>query len=235
MILTESSTSPGGFSYALAYNLDETNFEYPGDFVIVRYVATLTGDNFPEGVHTVNFPTTTVITIPDEEPLYATVAEADAYFLLTLNAELWNGFSIVQKTRGLYMGSNDIDQEQYMGYKNSLTSANNRRQFPRILPEHSGLFNIDTEGLPELVKQACMEQALYLMRHLPESDPNDRRDLQQAGLTGAGHGRSSESWDIERAANDRLCAIAREKLRPFFAVGVEPGFGIGAGFGGYGR
>lgn len=219
--------SPDGVFYDLAYELDFDTYDFPGDFIIVVYQATLDGQSFPEAKHVVNFQSSSELTFADGDAPYATVDEADAYFLKTLDSDAWSEFGRLQKQRALYEASNDIDAEQYMGYKNTLTSAEQKRQFPRILPEHSGLFNLDTSGMPTLVKEACYVQAFFLLRAKTAGhDPNDRRDLQQFGLTQVGHGRSSESWDIERAANDRLCAAAREKLRGFLAAGADWGFGI---------
>jgi hypothetical protein len=92
---------------------------------------------------------------------YTTLAEADAYFADRLNSSEWSAASNGTKEKALITATRRIDEEQFLGYKASLTQA---LKWPRynVLDEDGHYFAFDS--IPERVKQAVYITALELLR-----------------------------------------------------------------------
>jgi len=82
--------------------------------------------------------------------MYATIAEAQAYFDGRLNTEVWDDATDDNKTKALTMATTLMDRLNYRGDK---ADADQELQFPR---------GSDTE-VPQDIKDACSEIALALL------------------------------------------------------------------------
>lgn len=190
-------------------------------------IATLAADSVP--------------TLPDGLEPYADIAYADAYFNRRLGAFDWFGLPEAIKLRALVTAADDLDSEVYKGVKLDYFTAPgalipatraSQRQWPRIIPEYSYIWYTDGEDpssyIPNDIKDANCEQAAFLVRALyaNREDPNDRRDIQLAGLSGFQGQGAAETWLHERMPNDRICAAARDRIRPYLLVAAPLGFGF---------
>jgi len=225
----------GANVFRIFYDLDQDALDYPGDFVILAFDLVATTAEIRRFEQVATFAGAGIPTIPTGREPYALLAEADTYFASRLGEEArWNGFSDRLKTMALITASDDVDTERYLGRKMAplqaaTGSTYTLRQWPRIIPAFTYpgidqlIVNTD-DGIPEAVKFATCQQALWLLKHVgPYGDPNDRRAAQQAGLTGMAGGGTTENWDLTRTGNDRLCPAARDLLRPFLLIGADVG------------
>lgn len=101
--------------------------------------------------------------------VYSTLAETDAYFANHLKFATWNDFTQVQKQRAKIMATLMIDREKFKQDKASIAPIGSddfqRLEFPRI-------YCYDNDGelyIPEEIKMAEAEQALYLLEDMAES------------------------------------------------------------------
>ena len=231
--------------YTFTTDLDTTNYSYPEDFVILDISAIDRTDpptDTTAGVHqftqVATFASTSVPTVATSRTPYASLTFASAYFALRLGqSEIWNSYGAYQLTQALVTASDDIDTEKYGGriYHTALDSQQSRpRQFPRSMTEHhylgvnegtSDSLTDENTGIPVNVRYACCEQAMYLLLTLGRGqDPNDRRNMQAAGVTGFSQGRQGEQYDLSRAAVTRICPAAYDLLAPYLLRGADYGY-----------
>lgn len=101
---------------------------------------------------------------------YVTAVEAEAYFDERMNAAPWAAISSDDDAvaRALISATRRLDQEIYMGYK---TDPDQALQWPRTGVTDRDGGDIPEDVLPTELKQATMEQALY-MAGLGTTDPS---------------------------------------------------------------
>lgn len=237
----ESTGSLGAddFVYTITRGLDVQAFTYPADHVIVTLDAIgVSGQQYQFDVVVPFSGQGSYVSEAGFEP-YGELSEARAFFATRIEGVQWESWAPRDQYRLLCSASDDLDTEVYKGQKRYWTGsiplqsstpqkwAN--RSFPRILPEFTfadlHLTAGNSNDVPHNVKRACFLQALHLGRRflVDRVDPNERRELQRAGLTGFSVG-TQENWDLARASRDRICAAAFDLIRPYLATSVQQGF-----------
>lgn len=101
---------------------------------------------------------------------YAAVADGDTYFDERLQASAWTGESdAAVKTRALIMATRRLDQETFVGYKNSTSQA---LEWPREDAYDRDGEEYTTTAIPTVIKHAMFEIALaFLNSNADSSDP----------------------------------------------------------------
>lgn len=221
--------------YTFTYELDQTNLDYPEDYVVLSISATDTGGGTYDFTRVASFTGTSTPTPEEGFSPYGTVAEADAYFNTTLYAPEWEAYSTANKTRALIMASDHIDQETYLGRRHWAWTTSSSDYSHRVWPRwfdgpyrylyHQAPLD-ETTGIPNSIKRASFVQALFILKTQLTAgiDINARREMQTAGLTGMSQGRSSEGWDLSRTPNTALCRAALDILNPYLAHTVQIGY-----------
>ena len=133
---------------------------------------------------------------------YCTIEEANEYFAGRLHAESWGQADDSTKEKALRQATRAIDRQPLKGRKNDPAQV---LAFPRYP---------DTE-VPEVVKEACCEEALALL----ERGNSQRRKLQQEGVQSFSLGNMSEVY-VPGAGRGLLSQEAKELLRPWLLGGV---------------
>jgi len=133
---------------------------------------------------------------------YIDIAGADEYFAGRLHAESWGQADDSTKEKALRQATRAIDRQPLKGRKNDPAQV---LAFPRYP---------DTE-VPEVVKEACCEEALALL----ERGNSQRRKLQQEGVQSFSLGNMSEVY-VPGAGRGLLSQEAKELLRPWLLGGV---------------
>lgn len=166
--------------------------------------------------------------------IYATLAEATAYFNDRLHADAWTAASADDQARALIMSTKHIDRLTLKGRKKQFSLQT--LQFPRCYPgdlismvEYVGNLPepmadgwvCDTD-IPQVVKNACCEQALFL---LGLTDYERHRNKQHVlGIVGGSVGSANEYAGQSQAQSNRrttiLCPEARELLRSYLSGSV---------------
>lgn len=165
---------------------------------------------------------------------YISVSDADDYFETRLYAGAWATASDDDKARALIMSTKHIDRLILKGRKKQFSLQT--LQFPRCYPgdlislvEYVGnlpepmadgwVCDID---IPQVVKDACSEQALFL---LGLTDYERHRNKQHVlGIVGGSVGSANEYAGQMQVEGNRkatvLCPEVRELLRPYLAGSV---------------
>ena len=133
---------------------------------------------------------------------YIDIAGANEYFAGRLHAESWGQADDSTKEKALRQATRAIDRQPLKGRKNDPAQV---LAFPRYP---------DTE-VPEVVKEACCEEALALL----ERGNSQRRKLQQEGVQSFSLGNMSEVY-VPGAGRGLLSQEAKELLRPWLLGGV---------------
>jgi len=133
---------------------------------------------------------------------YIDIAGANEYFAGRLHAEVWEQADESTKEKALRQATRAIDRQPLRGRK---TETGQALAFPRYP---------DTE-IPEVVKEACCEEALALL----ERGNSQRRKLQQEGVQSFSLGNMSETY-AAGAGKGLLSQEAKELLRPWLLGGV---------------
>ena len=133
---------------------------------------------------------------------YIDVAGANEYFGRRLHAEVWEQADESTKEKALRQATRAIDRQPLRGRK---TETGQALAFPRYP---------DTE-IPEVVKEACCEEALALL----ERGNSQRRKLQQEGVQSFSLGNMSETY-AAGAGKGLLSQEAKELLQPWLLGGV---------------
>lgn len=174
------------------------------------------------------------VTLIVGENTYISLADAEAYFNERLYVDEWDSASDDDKSRALIMATKHIDRLALVGCK-KLESQ--KQQFPRCYPtDQRGLASyignlpeVSADGwacdtdIPQVVKEACCEQALFL---LSLTDYERHRNKQHVlGIVGGSVGSANEYAGQTQAQTNRqstvLCPEAREILRPYFPKKVN--------------
>jgi hypothetical protein len=95
---------------------------------------------------------------------YATVEEADVYFLTRLNTEDWDDASETEKLQALNMATRAINNLRFKGTKSVSTQEN---AWPRIIDsefsERSWYHYYNVDAIPSWLKEATCEIAINLL------------------------------------------------------------------------
>lgn len=134
---------------------------------------------------------------------YCTVEYANEYFSGRLHSEVWEQANEADKEKALRQATRAIDRQPLKGRKNDPAQV---LAFPRY-PE--------TE-IPEVVKEACCEEALALL----ERGNSQRRKLQQEGVQSFTLGSISETF-APGSGRGLLSQEAKELLRPWLLGAVN--------------
>lgn len=165
---------------------------------------------------------------------YVSLVEATAYFNDRLYADAWTAATADDQAKALIMATKHIDRLTLKGRKKQFSLQ--VLQFPRCYPgdlislvEYVGnlpepmadgwVCDID---IPQVVKNACCEQALFL---LGLTDYERHRNKQHVlGIVGGSVGTANEYAGQAQAQTNRrvtiLCPEARELLRPYISRSV---------------
>ena len=223
--IDEIDDDPGvgtDFRYEVALFDATDQADFPGNFISVVWNGEIGGQ--PYATIGANVAIQPGFVEPTDfepfEPPYSTLAEANFYWNFKLDGDDWNEFTDNQKFLALFSASEHIDQLNYWGRKFFLTGTVGR-QFPRILPADLFEFTaIEEVDIPLKVKTATQIQALYLLRNKRDrTDPAQRQDLQNQGVTGVSRLSSSESWDLDRRRRHMLTAEAYNEIKSFIFRG----------------
>lgn len=134
---------------------------------------------------------------------YCSIEYADEYFKNRLHAESWEQADNETKEKALQQATRAIDRQPLKGRKNDPAQV---LAFPRYP---------DTE-IPEVVKEACCEEALALL----ERGNSQRRKLQQEGVQSFTLGSISETF-APGSGRGLLSQEAKELLRPWLLGAVN--------------
>ena len=134
---------------------------------------------------------------------YIDIAGANEYFAGRLHAEVWEQADESAKEKALRQATRAIDRQPLRGRK---TNPEQELAFPRYP---------DTE-IPEVVKEACCEEALALL----ERGNSQRRKLQQEGVQSFSLGNMSETY-AAGAGKGLLSQEAKELLQPWLIGAVN--------------
>lgn len=164
---------------------------------------------------------------------YISLEDAAKYFNERLHSDAWTAATDDNKARALIMATRHIDRLALVGRKKV---SSQDLQFPRCyptticslaeyignLPEPSADGWACDIGIPQIVKDACCEQALFL---LGLSDYERYRNKQNVlGIVGGSVGNANEYAGQSQAQTNRrstiLCPEARELLRPYLSGSV---------------
>lgn len=130
-------------------------------------------------------PVTVVATVSgDTSNSYLSVADATAILDLRLGASAWTDATTDDKGRALIMATRDIDTNRFLGYRISSAQA---LEFPRTYQRET------TDQIPADVKNACAEQALWLLQNANTGGRSDRQQLRAEGVTSYTVGNLSET------------------------------------------
>jgi hypothetical protein len=124
---------------------------------------------------------------------YVTIDEADAYFSYRFGASAWQALSSANKEIALRHSTQSIDQQRLRGYQVQDTQA---LAFPRYIPgswDASGLLYPSTD-IPQAVKDACCEEALWLAQNASTGGMSPRQQLQAEGVSSFMVGNLQESY-----------------------------------------
>ena len=169
---------------------------------------------------------------------YVTLAEAEIYLGDRLNATEWTEADADNKRRALIQACKDIDKLRFIGIKYYTgkvgSSTHQLLKFPRKYPELEVIFDdildeyiqgggrekdypfgTDNSGnpiIPVPVKNAQCEQALYLLQ--VGADAQNRKNLQNQGVTSFRIGNFAETFGKEFAANP-ICEPSVQMLGEF--------------------
>lgn len=135
---------------------------------------------------------------------YVTVQEADEYLAVAYRPDAWTEASEADREAALIEATRQIDRQPLRGAR---AAADQPLAFPRV----------GQAEVPEAVKQAVCEQALFLLR---QSDYDRRRELAiQQGVGSVTIGDASETIDPAvvrvRMTTTTICPAAQELLRPW--------------------
>lgn len=90
---------------------------------------------------------------------YATVAEADAYFLTRVNSSAWTGADAV-KEAALITATAFLNERDWKGYR---ATQGQRLAWPRVQVVDADGYAIDAGTIPRGLKEAVFEEALGLL------------------------------------------------------------------------
>lgn len=140
---------------------------------------------------------------------YVSLAEATAYFAARFGADAWDYLSEANREKALKQATREVDRHRFHG---SRWRWNQALEFPRQYPYHrEHPEHTTTVEIPASVKEATLEQALWIATHETAGGRSPRQQLQQEGVTQFRVGSTSETFG--GASLSILCPEARQLLR----------------------
>lgn len=165
---------------------------------------------------------------------YISLEDAVTYFNERLHVDVWDSATEDNKSRSLIMATRHIDRLHLSGRKKDYSQA---LAFPRCyppglfslieyvgnLPEPAGDGYVCDLTIPQVVIDACCEQALFL---LELTDYELYRNKQHVlGIVGGSVGSANEYAGQSQAQTNRkstvICTEARELLRSYLTGSVR--------------
>lgn len=138
---------------------------------------------------------------------YISRDDATTYFEGRLGASAWSSASNGDKDIALVQATRHIDRyHRFHGAKNSTAQA---LQFPRDVQEEA------VSALPQCVKDACCEEALWVLQNPTRGGRSQRQQLQAEGVQSFGVGDLRE--EFARTSRDGLCPEARDMLKDWIS------------------
>lgn len=225
-------TTAGSYSYLVTdFDVADKSL-WPGTFIITVWQATdaATGEVSSWSEIVTIDAAQTIPTVASEREPYADISYSLEYFAGMRRGAEWDdltAMSIGDAYKLLIEASDDLDTEHYKGQKLRVfanDSASIGRAFPRVFGPHemSGFHSGTSDFMPAEIKRACCEQALWIhQQEMRGNEYENRMELQDNGITGMSRGRSSESYDLDRAKRSRICRRAQEMILPYLARTVQ--------------
>ena len=149
---------------------------------------------------------------------YVTTTEADEYFGARLRIEAWEEASPEERETALEMATRMIDAQRLVGRR---AEEDQELAFPRKTMTKTGWWS--SEEVPQDIKDACCEQALFLL----ELTPYERRRMRQHELgvvsqqIGEVTERSSAALVMYNQQNMKMCKEAMQLLKPYIVGKVR--------------
>lgn len=140
---------------------------------------------------------------------FGSVAEADDYISTIPGADDWHALDAVQKRRFLIDAARDICRENLRGCRATSTQA---LAFPRVdveKPDSAWGECYAADEIPQLVKEAQFERALYRLRNRARSASGQRAI---ASYSGSGR---SVTYDLSRTPLEGECLEYDALMAPF--------------------
>ncbi len=142
---------------------------------------------------------------------YVTVSEAMSYLGHRLGGRDWTKTDDDNKEQSLLMATQNIDNTQFIG---QYAVSGQEHAFPRMIWSETTGEYITQSVVPQIVKDACCEEALFLVKY----GNNERITMQALGVRRASReGVAEEYVKIERTI---LSPQARALLRKYMVGGV---------------
>lgn len=218
------STILVGEEYKVSTGLYSYNYTIPNNppFIDIEWVGITEGladvsrdrieiDWFEQDTNTIPAPTLT-----EGTNTYITLEDANEYFLSRLSSDIWEGSSDVNKAKALIQATRNIDK---LIFKGSKTVYGQPLAFPRTLESHipDYIFTV-TEEIPQIVKDACCEEAIMLLDNLV--NPNTRYELQKQGVKQISFGHASETYVVSNSIKTVMNAEVLSLLKGYIASSV---------------
>lgn len=130
---------------------------------------------------------------------YVSLVEAEDYFSKILNSEKWDAETDIRKEKALKNATMNIDKLLFIGRK---VDSEQPLQFPRYV-EYIKKYVFDNTGIPEDIKKAVCEEALFLL-----SGGSKRLELQAEGVKSFSLGDLSENF----AENNKVYPVCPKAI-----------------------
>lgn len=143
---------------------------------------------------------------------YVTITQANDYFAARFGAGAWTALSEASKEVALRHATRNLDLQRYRGWPLTDTQA---LQFPR----ERGDWNSES-GIPQVVQDACCEEALWVATHASTGGESTRQQMQAQGVASYSVGDLSETF-ASGGSGAVLCPRASALLRHWIARGGQ--------------
>jgi hypothetical protein len=160
---------------------------------------------------------------------YITIQEAVEYFKDRIFSEVWDNADPIDRQKAIVTATRQIDRHPLKGRK---ANPDQTLQFPRAfvtgsLERRERRFDLGPtngwaqETVPQEVKDACCEQAIFLLAQTEYERDRARQNVY--GILEEGVGTAIDTMDLMAVRQNRrrtiLCPEARELLLPYL-IGV---------------
>jgi len=94
---------------------------------------------------------------------YCSVADADTYHVTYTGSAVWSAAQAADKERGLIAATQYLDIQFGQRYRGTRKSVSQALGWPRYNAEDDDDYDIDSDSLPQKLKDACAELALRVV------------------------------------------------------------------------
>ena len=167
-------------------------------------------------------PTITCTPAGSSDNCYVTELQANAYFADTLKDGRWRNWSDLDRQRALIQATNEIED---LG--GALTTTTSQRARFRGAPSNTTQalhFPRSTDGdstgayvVPQMVREAVIEQAHALLMKRDEPEPVDIDGLRQQGVSDLSSDGLSMRWSHHRRP-PHVCPEAWRRIQPYIIL-----------------